>query len=37
VYVLAQQGRLESARRGKLVFYTEQSVAALERERGTES
>jgi hypothetical protein len=33
VHVLAQQGRLESVRRGKLVFYTEASVQALERER----
>jgi hypothetical protein len=37
VHVLAQQGKLESVRRGKLVFYTEASVAALERERSAES
>jgi hypothetical protein len=32
-----QQGRLESVQQGKLVFYTEQSVRALERERAEES
>jgi ribosomal protein S14 len=36
VHVLAQQGKLEPVRDGTLVFYTEASVQALERERDHE-